>query len=97
MTDEDPQDEAEVAALLKLRERVEDEIADRESLADDPYPFADSNDKSLKCFILDKLGDGEIDGRILVGNMDMIYRWIQAGEVPTPEKARKHLKPVQSE
>ena len=82
-------EEAEVSALLKLQAGIESELSNRE--ADDPYPFVDSHEKSLRCFVLGHLGNSEIAGEILIANMEMVYRWIQSGDLP--KKKRESLSP----
>jgi len=46
------------------------------------YPVAQSIDEQRRAFVFAQLADAEIDGEVLVKNMDMIARWIETGEVP---------------
>lgn len=52
-----------------------------------PYPFLETNNAKLRCFIAEHYLNAEIDGAILVGNMEAIYQWILKGK--TVAKARK--------
>jgi len=52
-----------------------------------PYPFLETNNAKLRCFIAEHYLNAEIDGAILVANMEAIYRWILKGK--TVAKARK--------
>lgn len=46
-----------------------------------------------RAFILDKLADPSIDGRILIENMQAVFSWLTTGDVPSKPK-KSHLKPV---
>jgi hypothetical protein len=40
--------------------------------------------------VLECLANGEIDGRILATNLDMIYHWLIDGSLPpAPERAKR--------
>ena len=52
-----------------------------------PYPFLETNNAKLRCFIAEHYLNAEIDGAILVANMESIYQWILKGK--TVAKARK--------
>lgn len=55
----------------------------------DLYEFVDEPDQKLRCFICERIASSEIDGRILVENMDFIFRWIKEGLVPTQPATAK--------
>lgn len=52
-----------------------------------PYPFLETNNAKLRCFIAEHYLNAEIDGAILVANMEAIYQWILKGK--TVAKARR--------
>lgn len=54
------------------------------------YEWLLSKDEHLRAFILKHYGSGahEIDGRILVSNMDAVFQWIKAGTLPALKSAR---------
>lgn len=52
-----------------------------------PYPFLETNNAKLRCFIAEHYLNPEIDGAILIENMEHIYQWILKGK--TVAKARK--------
>ncbi len=47
-----------------------------------PYPWAQDNDESRRCFVFDKLSSPENDGGIQVENMSKVDHWLKTGEVP---------------
>ena len=53
-----------------------------------PYPFIEDDDAKLRCFIAENYMNPEIDGIILIENMQRIEKWIKTGEVPQREKPR---------
>lgn len=52
------------------------------------YEWLLQNDAHLRCFILKHyaVGATEIDGKILVENMDKIFDWIKDGAVPRAKR-----------
>lgn len=56
-----------------------------------PYPYVESDEQKLRCFIAQNYIDPEIDARILIENMEHIYNWICEGSVPTKNKAGPKL------
>jgi hypothetical protein len=88
-----PDEAAEVAALQKLRDRIDAELDSRDF--EDPYPYLDTWEQALRMAIFERLGSAEIDGRIQLQTMSMVEKWVKTGDVPPAEKA-KHIKPVAS-
>ena len=56
-----------------------------------PFPFVDEDDQKLRCFIAKYYMNAEIDGTILVENMNHIFQWIKDGRVPAKSKAKPAL------
>lgn len=48
-----------------------------------------TSDADLRAFIFEQYADAEIDGRILVQNMETIFQWIRNGTVPEATKKAK--------
>lgn len=51
--------------------------------AESLYEFVETNDQRLRCFIVETMASADIDGRVLVENMDHAFKWIKEGVVPT--------------
>ena len=43
-------------------------------------------DEHRRAYIIPLMADANIDGRILVGNMDLVYQWLKNGTVPESRK-----------
>lgn len=59
-------------------------------IASGPYPFAQTADQQLRCFIAKYYANSEIDGAIMVQNLDLIYHWVKDGTLPA-KKAKPAL------
>lgn len=51
-----------------------------------PYPFVEEDDQKLRCFIAEHYLNAEIDGTILIENMNSIFSWIKDGKAPARSK-----------
>ncbi len=74
-----------------------DDEFDVDFIPDGPPRFywAKDPDEIRRAFIFDKMAEPNIDGRILVENLEFVFRWLKSGEVPkTPKKS--HLKVAES-
>lgn len=60
----------------------------------DPYFFADTPDEKLRCFIVETMATDDVDGKILVENMQAIFDWVKTGAVAAPRSRPRHVKPV---
>jgi len=60
-----------------------------EIVADDEFPFLDSNEQKTRAFILSYFANADIDGRILVVNMEAAYQWLMTGKIPPATKPTK--------
>jgi hypothetical protein len=58
-----------------------------------PYPFLETNHAKLRCFIAEHFMNAEIDGAILVANMDAVYQWILKGTVSKARAKPQLVKP----
>ena len=59
------------------------------------YHWAKDPDEIRRSFIFDRMASSEIDGKILIENMDLIFRWLTKGEQPKAPK-KSHLKVAES-
>ena len=60
------------------------------------YPYVETDDQKLRCFIVETMASGEIDGPQMVKNLQSVFEWIKSTE--KPEKPRKpKLEVVKSE
>jgi hypothetical protein len=48
--------------------------------------WSDDPDEHRRTFIFDRMNDAQIDGKILVENMQMVAEWLKTGTVPQPTK-----------
>ena len=66
-------------------------------MADDPeiefnpeeYPQQCELAEQRRAFVVVHMGNAEIDGKILLGNMKLIEEWLETGKVPEPAKDTK--------
>lgn len=49
---------------------------------DREYPWAADGDELRRTFVFEIMGTPEIDGDILVKNMDAVAQWLKTGVVP---------------
>ena len=59
-----------------------------------PYPFVEDDDQKLRCFIAEHYLNAEIDGTILIENMNSIFAWIKDGKAPARSKTKPQLHAV---
>ena len=45
------------------------------------YPMGQDIDEQRRAFVIFHMADPDIDGRVLVSNMDQVYRWLKSGEM----------------
>ncbi len=52
--------------------------------------FWAEGDEIRRAFVLDLMADSEVDGKILVQNMEMVFQWLKGGTTPlNPDKKVK--------
>jgi hypothetical protein len=59
---------------------------------DDAEPDKPVTDEDRRWLIVEHMANSDIDGRILVQNMDMVYRWMKDGVVPAAEPVRRPVR-----
>lgn len=79
---------------VALPDVEEVDLPDVEVESDD-YWFVDGPERALRCFIIEHMGSPEIEGKVLVANMQAAFEWIMDGTVPQPApKSSKNIKAV---
>jgi hypothetical protein len=61
---------------------------------DNAYPWTKDDDEKCRAFIFELMANSEIDGYVLVDNMDRVYHWMRFNK-KLPK--RPALKPVDKE
>ena len=79
--------------IVEATEEVECEVVPEE---EPPYPWTQDPEEMRRCFIFEHMASSEVDGKILVQNMEMVFRWIISGTIPS-EKTASKLKAVPKE
>jgi hypothetical protein len=51
--------------------------------------WSDDPDEHRRAFIIDIMANAEIEGQILVANMDAVFKWLKDGTVPTKSRSLK--------
>lgn len=72
-------------------------MSDKQAEDETVYPDTQDIAEQRRAYVLDKLtqcGDAPgIDGRVFVGNLDLVSKWLETGSVPE-EKPKRTLKAV---
>ncbi len=84
-------DQPTVQAIIAAAEDdlPEIEICPEHAPIVDEYPFADTPDMKLRCFIFDSMGDADIDPKQLLQAFQLIFDWIKTGKVPADKPSHK--------
>ena len=56
----------------------------------DAYFWAEDTDEIRRAFIIDVMSDADIDGGVLVDNMNTVFQWLKSGELPKKSKVKPH-------
>lgn len=74
--------------MAKMADALELELVPEEKEPEKRYEFLDDDDQQLRAFVFETIGNADIDGAILIKNMDDIANWIKHGkqEQPQPHK-----------
>jgi hypothetical protein len=76
--DEDPPDEPEIEDVLDDEKRE--------------FYWTDDQDEIRRYYILIHMANSDMDGKILVENMNLVYNWCVKGELPKKsEKPKTNL------
>lgn len=66
-------------------------MADEDEGDQRQFPFVEDDDQKLRCFIASHYLNAEIDGVILIDNMDKIFTWIKDGTKASTTKTKPKL------
>jgi hypothetical protein len=58
---------------------TEIELVPEEGESEKRYEFLDDGNQQLRAFIFETIGNADIDGTILVANMEAVFHWINNG------------------
>jgi hypothetical protein len=72
----------------------EQEQQEQEAPKVEDYPWAADAEERCRTFVFDRIGSPDIDGAVLVDNMDRVYQWVRFGK-KLPKKPS--LKTVEKE
>lgn len=64
-------------------------------ILDDGKPlctWSEDADEHRRAFIIDRMADAEIDGQVLVWNMDAVFKWLKDGTVSMKQRTLKLTK-----
>jgi hypothetical protein len=56
---------------------------------DRPYFWTDDQDEIRRAFILDVMADADIDGKVLVSNMQQVFDWLKGNSCHSSPKRSK--------
>jgi hypothetical protein len=71
-----------------MTEALELELVPEETEPAKMYGFLDEGDQQLRCFIFETIGHADIDGAIMIANMQAVFDWIKNG----PAQPQQHNK-----
>lgn len=61
---------------------------------DEQYPFVKTDDERLRCFIFETMANADIDGNILIMNMEATFQWIKNGAAQAAQPKRSVMRKV---
>ena len=50
---------------------------------EETYPWAADDDERRRSFVFEFMANSDIDGKLLIGNMDGVLQWLQSGKLPS--------------
>lgn len=51
--------------------------------------WSDNEDEHRRAFIISHMGNSEIEGKVLVDNMQRVFEWLKLGAVPKAKEQKK--------
>jgi hypothetical protein len=58
------------------------------------YEFLSDDDQQLRAFIFETIGNADIDGHILIANMQAVFDWIKSGPAQPQHHKRSTVRKV---
>lgn len=92
MTDASP-------TVAELLDAAEVEIVPDIMPGKNDYPFVQGDDAKLRAFVFDSMCSADIEGAMMIKNMQRCFDWIKTGvvHVEEPRTRKAHLKEVPKE
>ena len=75
-----------------MTNKLELELVPEEAEPEKMCGFLDEGDQQPRCFIFETIGSAEIDGNIMIANMQAVFEWIKNG--PAQPQAHNKRSPV---
>jgi hypothetical protein len=72
----------------EAEEEIEAEIVD--DTPEDRFPWAVDDEERCRSFIAEVMANADIDGKVMVWNMELVYLWVRSHVVP-PEAQKKNV------
>lgn len=60
------------------------------------FPWAESKEEWRRSFVFENMANSEVDVYILIGNMELVLKWLQDGTVPQKESTPPQKKTLKS-
>ena len=78
----------------EAEQEIEAEIVKEEP--DDRFPWAVDDEERCRTSIMEIMANADIDGKIMVWNMEVVYQWVRSHVVPAEAK-KKHVRDSSTE
>ena len=66
-----------------MSEITEDSAVELVPEKEEAYPWAADDDERRRCFVFEYMSSPDIDGKVLIGNMDGMLVWLKTGKIPS--------------
>ena len=78
---------AQLAEAMVKAEIVEE---DEDDTPEDRFPWAIDDEERCRSAIMEIMASADIDGKIMVWNMETVYQWVRQHVIP-PETKKKNV------
>jgi hypothetical protein len=73
---------------------VDIELVPEESESGKRYEFLEEGDQQLRAFIFETMANADIDGNIMITNMEATFQWIKSGPAQQQQQKRSPVRKV---
>jgi hypothetical protein len=80
--------------MAPMADALELELVPEEKEPEKRYEFLDDDDQQLRAFIFETIGNADIDGAILIHNMQAVFDWIKNGPAQPQQHKRSTVRKV---
>jgi hypothetical protein len=80
--------------MAPMADALELELVPEEREPEKRYEFLDDDDQQLRAFIFETIGNADIDGAILIHNMQAVFDWIKNGPAQPQQHKRSTVRKV---